>query len=66
MRGVTVGLLLLAFVAALFILLLWNSLELAPSQPEQRRPLLRRRILGAAAVPIALIVGAFVTLAIAD
>lgn len=64
--GVAIGLLLLAFSIASFILLLWNALELAPSQPEERKPALRRRILAASAVPIVLVAAGFVFLAAAQ
>ncbi len=56
MPGYSIGLILLGAATALFVLLLWNTLEMAPTG--ERRPRLRRRVifalLGAPAALLAL------------
>jgi hypothetical protein len=66
MPGYGIGLLLLGCVVAVFILLLWNTLEMAPSQAAERRPVIRRRVLAASAIPVALVAASFVTLALVE
>jgi hypothetical protein len=66
MPGYGIGLLLFGCVVAVFILLLWNTLEMAPSQAAGRRPAIRRRVLAASAIPVALVAAAFVTLALVE
>ncbi len=62
MPGYVIGLILLSAATAVFLLLLWNALEMAPSS--HRRPPLRRRVLVALlGAPAALLAVAFVLLA---
>jgi hypothetical protein len=66
MSGYAIGLLLLSAAVATWLVLQWNALEVTPSQAKTRKPVMRRRILAAAAIPVVLLAAAFLTLALAD